>query len=299
MALRFRKSTSLTKGVKINFNKDSVSLTTGTKGAHFTVNSKGNTTTSVSIPGSGLSYTKRSSQRSTTNNNPTQLSENTDIDSVNPIVSGKNIKIHELNNKIRECRNQAILYLFFSFTVYPIIGLLCNVILSFFISIPYFVMPSLLCIAGLTIAAFKLISASDYKHQLKLYQMHCDKQQEKMIPKEKVADSKLLIPLSPQPSEDTSIKETNTTPKGTILTYELDQYFEEAGRFCIEKERVSIGLIQRFYKVGFNRAARILDELCDAGVISQEDGTKPRKICMTMEEFEDYLDRLHNYVLTH
>lgn len=68
-----------------------------------------------------------------------------------------------------------------------------------------------------------------------------------------------------------------------------DQYFEEAGRFVIEKERASIGLIQRFYKVGFNRAARIMDQLCDAGVVGPEEGTKPRKILMTMEEFEEFL----------
>lgn len=68
-----------------------------------------------------------------------------------------------------------------------------------------------------------------------------------------------------------------------------DQYFEEAGRFVIEKERASIGLIQRFYKVGFNRAARIMDQLCDAGVVGPEEGTKPRKILMTLEEFEEFL----------
>ncbi len=70
---------------------------------------------------------------------------------------------------------------------------------------------------------------------------------------------------------------------------ERDQYFAEAGRFVIEKERASIGLIQRFYKVGFNRAARIMDQLCEAGVVGAEEGTKPRKILMTMEEFEEFL----------
>lgn len=70
---------------------------------------------------------------------------------------------------------------------------------------------------------------------------------------------------------------------------ERDQYFAEAGRFVIEKERASIGLIQRCYKVGFNRAARIMDQLCDAGVVGPEEGTKPRKILMTLEEFEAFL----------
>lgn len=69
-----------------------------------------------------------------------------------------------------------------------------------------------------------------------------------------------------------------------------DQYFAEAGRFIIEKERASIGLIQRFYKVGFNRAARIMDQLAEAGVVGPEEGTKPRKVLMTMEEFEEYLN---------
>lgn len=81
-----------------------------------------------------------------------------------------------------------------------------------------------------------------------------------------------------------------TMDNGTGGGTDRDQYFEEAGRFVIEKERASIGLIQRFYKVGFNRAARIMDQLCDAGVVGPEEGTKPRKILMTMEEFEAFLN---------
>ncbi len=68
-----------------------------------------------------------------------------------------------------------------------------------------------------------------------------------------------------------------------------DIYFEEAGRFIIEKEKASIGMLQRVYKIGFNRAARIMDQLCEAGVVGPELGTKPRQILMTMEEFEEYL----------
>ncbi len=68
-----------------------------------------------------------------------------------------------------------------------------------------------------------------------------------------------------------------------------DVYFEEAGRFIIEKEKASIGSLQRVYKIGFNRAARIMDQLADAGVVGPEVGTKPRQILMTLEEFENYL----------
>lgn len=68
-----------------------------------------------------------------------------------------------------------------------------------------------------------------------------------------------------------------------------DDLFAEAGRFIIDKEKASIGMIQRYFRVGFNRAARIMDQLSDAGVVGPEEGTKPRKILMTLEEFEEYL----------
>lgn len=71
---------------------------------------------------------------------------------------------------------------------------------------------------------------------------------------------------------------------------ERDVYFEEAGKFIIDKEKASIGMLQRMFKIGFNRAARIMDQLCDAGVVGPEEGTKPRKVLMTMEEFQNYIE---------
>jgi S-DNA-T family DNA segregation ATPase FtsK/SpoIIIE len=68
-----------------------------------------------------------------------------------------------------------------------------------------------------------------------------------------------------------------------------DEYFEEAGRFIIDKEKASIGMLQRVLKIGFNRAARIMDQLCQYGVVGEEEGTKPRKIQMTSEQFEELL----------
>ena len=68
-----------------------------------------------------------------------------------------------------------------------------------------------------------------------------------------------------------------------------DEYFEQAGRFIIEKEKASIGMLQRMFKIGFNRAARIMDQLAEAGVVGEEEGTKPRKVLMTMEEFDQII----------
>lgn len=71
---------------------------------------------------------------------------------------------------------------------------------------------------------------------------------------------------------------------------EQDELFIEVARFIIEKDKASIGMLQRVFRIGFNRAARIMDQLCEAGVVGPEEGTKPRTILMSMEQFENYLE---------
>ena len=65
-----------------------------------------------------------------------------------------------------------------------------------------------------------------------------------------------------------------------------DSYFDDAARFLIEKEKGSIGMLQRNFRIGFNRAARIMDQLEEAGIVGPEEGTKPRRVLMTMAEYE-------------
>lgn len=69
-----------------------------------------------------------------------------------------------------------------------------------------------------------------------------------------------------------------------------DDYFVQAGRFIIEKNKASIGMLQRMFKIGFNRAARIMDQLYEAGVVGPEEGTKPRQVLMSEEQFDEYVD---------
>lgn len=71
---------------------------------------------------------------------------------------------------------------------------------------------------------------------------------------------------------------------------ERDEYFVQAGKFIIEKDKASIGMLQRMFKIGFNRAARIMDQLFEAGVVGPEEGTKPRQVLMSEEQFEEYVD---------
>ncbi|MCC8067765.1 MAG: DNA translocase FtsK [Clostridiales bacterium] len=77
----------------------------------------------------------------------------------------------------------------------------------------------------------------------------------------------------------------------TRAAEDTDELFTDAGKFIIEKDKASIGMLQRVFKIGFNRAARIMDQLSDAGVVGPEEGTKPRKILMSMEQFENYLEQ--------
>jgi len=71
MGLRFRKRIKICKGLSFNINKDSIGLSVGTKGAHYTINSKGRKTASVGIPGTGLYYTESTTKNTNkqTNNN--------------------------------------------------------------------------------------------------------------------------------------------------------------------------------------------------------------------------------------
>ncbi|NLL79147.1 MAG: DNA translocase FtsK [Clostridiales bacterium] len=79
---------------------------------------------------------------------------------------------------------------------------------------------------------------------------------------------------------------------GTDGASERDDYFVDAAKFIIDKDKASIGMLQRVFKIGFNRAARIMDQLCEAGVVGEEEGTKPRKVLMSMEEFENYIEEV-------
>ena len=87
-----------------------------------------------------------------------------------------------------------------------------------------------------------------------------------------------------------TVAQSSPSSMGAAGGSELDSNFVQAGKFIIEKDKASIGMLQRVFKIGFNRAARIMDQLSEAGVVGPEEGTKPRKVLMSMEEFEQYID---------
>lgn len=69
-----------------------------------------------------------------------------------------------------------------------------------------------------------------------------------------------------------------------------DALFADAAKIIVDKEKASIGMLQRYLKVGFNRAARIMDQLEEAGIVGPEEGTKPRMVLVTTEELSSIID---------
>ncbi|RCK71921.1 MAG: Cell division protein FtsK [Ignavibacteriae bacterium] len=66
--------------------------------------------------------------------------------------------------------------------------------------------------------------------------------------------------------------------------YERDELFEEAARLVFDFQQASVSFLQRKLKIGYQRAARIVDELESAGIVGSADGSKPRQILVDSEE---------------
>lgn len=70
-----------------------------------------------------------------------------------------------------------------------------------------------------------------------------------------------------------------------------DSYFDQAARLVIKKKKASISMVQRALKVGYNRAGRIVDQLCEARIVGPEkDNNKPRDVLVTMEQYENMMN---------
>ena len=73
-----------------------------------------------------------------------------------------------------------------------------------------------------------------------------------------------------------------------------DEFFYEAALLCIEVGKASSSMLQRRFNLGFNRAARIVDQMEEFGVIGPQNGSKPREILMNAQTFETTYDEMKN-----
>ena len=113
---------------------------------------------------------------------------------------------------------------------------------------------------------------------------HIDSSTEPMVIDNKISDKELPNAVSQKAQRITNISLPSTE--------ELDVLFAEAGKFVIEIGRGSIGMLQRNFKIGFNRACRIMDQLSIAGVVGPEINSKPRAVLMSTTDFDDYLEHM-------
>ena len=66
-----------------------------------------------------------------------------------------------------------------------------------------------------------------------------------------------------------------------------DEFFSQAVDLILEKEKASVSMLQRQFRIGYNRAARLMDDLERQGIVGPEEGSKPRKVLITKSEWEE------------
>ncbi|MBW6409722.1 DNA translocase FtsK [Clostridium weizhouense] len=88
--------------------------------------------------------------------------------------------------------------------------------------------------------------------------------------------------------EEDIIEHINSESQGTVVEgEEVDELLQEAINAVVEYEQASTSFLQRKLRIGFNRASRIMDQLEERGIISEKDGSRPRKILITKEDLLD------------
>ena len=80
-----------------------------------------------------------------------------------------------------------------------------------------------------------------------------------------------------------SIEESTTTDRESEVLEETDDLFDEAARIIVRSQQGSVSLLQRKLSVGYTRAARIVDQLEDAGIVGPFEGSKARRVLIESE----------------
>lgn len=79
-------------------------------------------------------------------------------------------------------------------------------------------------------------------------------------------------------------------PKASLDANERDSLFEEVALMVVQSQQGSTSNIQRRFNIGYNRAGRIMDQLEAAGIVSSQDGSKPRQVLVSDERMlQNYL----------
>jgi len=91
--------------------------------------------------------------------------------------------------------------------------------------------------------------------------------------------------------DEDMIEKITATADNDEASSDSDSLIEEAIAFVVEREKASTSMLQRRFRIGYNRAARMMEELVARGLVGPEDGAKPRKVLMTALQHREYLER--------
>lgn len=88
-------------------------------------------------------------------------------------------------------------------------------------------------------------------------------------------------------------EESDNNNSGAFDSKDRDEFFEEAARIIVSSQQASTSSLQRRYKIGYNRAGRIMDQLEAAGIVGPAMGGRPREVLISdMMQLENKLDLL-------
>lgn len=97
---------------------------------------------------------------------------------------------------------------------------------------------------------------------------------------------------------DEKVIETIETPDQGNFGAANDELTEDAIAFILKQKKASVSMLQRRFRIGYNRAASIIDEIEARGIISPADGSKPRQVLYTEEEYYNATEQGENGVST-
>jgi S-DNA-T family DNA segregation ATPase FtsK/SpoIIIE len=90
---------------------------------------------------------------------------------------------------------------------------------------------------------------------------------------------------------DNTLTVADEDANATTMVEEKDDYeeplYNEIVEFVVTQGKASASLLQRRFKLGYNRAARIIDLLEERGIIGPQNGSKPREVLVTMEHNDE------------
>ena len=93
-----------------------------------------------------------------------------------------------------------------------------------------------------------------------------------------------MLNLTPTASQDKSASQIED--QNQQEEYD-DPLYNDIVQFVVENQKASASLLQRRFKLGYNRAARIIDLLEERGIIGPQNGSKPREVLVSLDSSEE------------